>query len=75
MKCRNCPLFDYDAMGEEGCWLLNDDSELKYEDNHGEKIGCYVQKWFIMQKAKQLKEQQQRLAVKGLNQNESFSSL
>ncbi len=61
MRCRHCPLFNYDDTGEDTCWLLDNDSELKYEDNRGNKIGCYVQKYFIMQKAKRLKEQAQSL--------------
>ena len=72
MRCRHCPLFDYDAIGEECCWLLTTESELRYENNKGEKVGCYVQKYFIVQKAKQLKEQAQQLKERN---NESIGCL
>lgn len=55
MRCRHCPLRE--DTEQKDCPILDENSELRYEDNHGNKAGCYVQKWFIVHKARQLKEQ------------------
>ena len=50
MRCRHCPLFDYDTTGEKVCALLpieDESCELTYTDKNGEVVGCYVQKWLI----------------------------
>lgn len=55
MRCRQCPLFDYDEVGEPCCYLLpiaDETCRLLYYDKHG-VVGCYVQKWLIEKIAKE----------------------
>ena len=54
MKCHKCPLFD-GLTGSEVCGLFGDswDNKLQYEDKEGTTVGCYVERCFIEQYAKQ----------------------
>lgn len=55
MRCRSCPLFDYDKLGKPCCYLLpiaDESCRLLYYDKHG-VVGCYVQKWLIEKIAKE----------------------
>lgn len=59
MRCRHCPLFDYDETGDPCCWLLpiaDENCRLLYYDKHG-VVGCYVQKYLIEKIAKDLQEE------------------
>lgn len=57
MKCKGCPLFDWDYSSPEypvkRCYLFGyEDSRFMYEDKKGNE-GCYVDRNYIMKIAKE----------------------
>ena len=55
MKCSNCPLFSsWSTENDRGeaCGLFGDgwDDPFQYEDKHGNIVGCYVDRAYILKR-------------------------
>lgn len=67
MRCAKCPLYAvYESEDEcyEVCGMFGDgwDDRLQYEDKDGTTIGCYVEKAYILNRAKQIDEQTEMMS-------------
>lgn len=68
MKCANCPLYTrYESEDDcyEVCGLFGDDwtHRFQYEDKEGTTVGCYIEKCYIVKKAKQIEERMDKVAT------------